>query len=422
MEYHDVAFHCVMEPVNTEDRAMEQFVRMALAFVAEMEREKIQERTMTGRTNAVKNGNLKAVSTHKLRYGWQWADAEKTTIILNDAEADMVRWMAEQYAGGVGSITIRQILNDRGIPSPSGGQWRECTIMRILGDRRITGTGIQAFRHKAKRYKLHHDTIDMPDGIYPAIISVELFEKIERRMAINKAAASRASKNPEEFLLRAGYVRCSICGYSMGARTDSRYGTFIYRCAQHGSIVSKPLDAAIWRKVEELADHVTLIEEAIDLATSDDKLQQDVAALDSSIARWQQTAANYLEDLQDSTLTGDSRAAIRKQMNDAHIMVRKLEGEREQLSAGIVDAERREAAYQEILAWCKEVKEARGKLSYQRQRDFIDMLGVVVTVIYDKENGNQGRSTYDMHVRLPALQAIIALPESAGTCDAHTVE
>jgi DNA invertase Pin-like site-specific DNA recombinase len=35
MDYHGVQFHCVMEPVNTEDKAMEQFVRMILAFVAE---------------------------------------------------------------------------------------------------------------------------------------------------------------------------------------------------------------------------------------------------------------------------------------------------------------------------------------------------------------------------------------------------
>lgn len=235
MEHYGIVLHCVKEVID--DTPMGKFIRMVLAFVAEMEREKIMDRTMTGRTNAVKQGSMKAISTHKLRYGFQWADAEKTKIMLSETEvapgeteADIVRWMAEQYAAGVGSITIRQILNERGIPSPSGQEWRECTIMRILGDRRITGTGAKAFRHKAKRYKTHHDTIEVPDGTYPAIISVELFEKIDHRMAMNKAAASRSSKNPEEFLLRAGYVRCSICGYSMGAKTDTRYGAHIYRC------------------------------------------------------------------------------------------------------------------------------------------------------------------------------------------------
>ncbi|MEO8953105.1 MAG: hypothetical protein ABI396_07825, partial [Ktedonobacteraceae bacterium] len=204
--------------------------------------------------------------------------------------------------------------------------------------------------------------------------------------------------------------RCSMCTWVMGAHTDIRHNSYYYRCRVHGSIVSKPLDAAIWHKIEQLADHVMLIEEAIKLASQDNRLERDVAAIDGSIEHWQKKANNYLGDLQDSSLTGDSRAAIRKLMNDANIMVRKLEGERAQIAAGLIDKEREQATYQEILEWCREVKEARGELSYQHKRDFLDMLGVVVTVIYDKGKGNQARSTYDMRVRLPALQAIIGLP------------
>jgi hypothetical protein len=100
---------------------------------------------------------------------------------------------------------------------------------------------------------------------------------------------------------------------------------------------------------QRLADHVALIEEAIGLASNDDKLRHDVAALDASISRWQRTAANYLKDLTDPDLTGESRDGIRKLMNDANIMVRRLEAERAQLAAGVVDKAREEEAYQEIL-------------------------------------------------------------------------
>ncbi len=428
MEHYNVTFHCVREPVRSEDKAMDQFVRMVLAFFGEMEREKIMDRLMTGRNNAVKDGDMRAVSTHRLRYGYQWADTERSKIVLSVkevapdiTEADIVSWMAEQYASGVGAMTIEQQLNERGIPGPSGGSWRACTIIRILSDRHITGQNLQVFVNKAKRYKIHHDTLDVPDGTYPAIISTELFERIEHRMELNKAQASRSSKWPEEFLLRAGYVRCSICGYSMGARFDPRANWYCYRCRQHGSIISKPLDAAIWGKVEELADHVSLIEQAISLAMQDTKLERDMKAIDNSIARWQQSANNYLDDLKDPSLTGDSRAGIRNLLNEANQMVRKLEGEKAQIAAGMLDREREQAAYQEILAWCKEVKDARGELSYQRKRDFLELLGVTVTIHYDKAHGSQGRPTYDMRVRLPALQALIRLPQPE-PCDANTVE
>ena len=426
MDHFGVTLHCVMEPVRSEDKAMEQFVRMIFAFIAEIEREKIMDRLMTGRNNAVKDGDMRAVSTHKLRYGYRWADAERTKIAISDVdvepdttEADVVRWMAEQYADGIAAHTIRQLLDERGIPSPSGRSWRECTIIRILSDRRITGENAQVFVNKAKRYKTHHDTLDIPDGTYPAIISTELFERIQRRMELNKAQSTRSSKEPEEFLLRAGYVRCAICGWSMGAKIDTRYGTYIYRCRQHGSIVSKPLDAAIWGKVEELADHADLIEQAVSLAMQDTKLERDMKAIDVSIERWQKSANNYLEDLKDPNLTGDSRAGIRSLLNDANSMVRQLEGEKAEIQAGMLDKEREHAAYMEILEWCNEVKEARGQLSYQRKRDFLDMLGVVVTIQFDKSRGSQSRPTYDMRVRLPALQALVRVPS---TSDAYTVE
>ena len=72
MDYHGVQFHCVMEPVDTEDKAMEQFVRMCLAFFAEMEREKIMDRTMTGRINQAKNGIIR--EGPKPLYGYTWHD------------------------------------------------------------------------------------------------------------------------------------------------------------------------------------------------------------------------------------------------------------------------------------------------------------------------------------------------------------
>src|SRR2546427_6265813 len=88
MEHYGVQLHCIKDPINQEDSKMAQFVQMILAFVAEMEREKIMDRTMTGRTNAVKQGNMAAVSTHKLRYGFQWEDPKaKEKIIRNKKEA-----------------------------------------------------------------------------------------------------------------------------------------------------------------------------------------------------------------------------------------------------------------------------------------------------------------------------------------------
>jgi len=412
MEHYNTTLYCVKE--NIDDTPMGRFSRMVLAFVAEMEREKIMDRTMTGRTNAVKNGQLKAISNHRIRYGFQWEDpAAKDRIILNEEEAAIIRWMAEQYADGVGTVRLRGMLEQRGIPAPMGGEWSDYTIMSILSDRRITGTNMQAFRHKEKRYKSHHDTVNIPDGSYPAIISEELFERLQKRMETNKAQAIRSSKRPEDFLLRAGYVRCAVCHRGMRGLYDARRNTFAYRCNNgHGFLPSKPLDDAIWECIERMADHVVLIEEAIALATNDNRLERNVRAIENSIATWQASADNYLDDLKDATLTGKSRTAIRKLLDDANKMVLELEAEKAQIAGGLIDKERERAAYQDILAWCNRVKTARDELTYQQKRDFMTMLGIQVIVRCEKPYNE--KSVYDMRVALPALQEIIRLPDEDG--------
>jgi site-specific DNA recombinase len=57
MEHHKVALHCVKEKID--DTPMGKFTRMILSFVAEMEREKIMDRTMSGRISLAKQGAFK---------------------------------------------------------------------------------------------------------------------------------------------------------------------------------------------------------------------------------------------------------------------------------------------------------------------------------------------------------------------------
>ena len=97
MEHYGVTLHSVKETID--DTPMGKFARMVLAFVAEMEREKILDRTITGRVNAAKNGKI--VSGVKPLYGWQWHDAEaKDYLILDDDQARVLQRAAEEYANG----------------------------------------------------------------------------------------------------------------------------------------------------------------------------------------------------------------------------------------------------------------------------------------------------------------------------------
>lgn len=341
---------------------------------------------ITGRVNKAKAGEI--VSGSKAPYGWTWhyirdevtGKVIHKKVILNlevirtkegadtgETEVSILQWLAEQYAAGVAAHELMRQLNERGIPSPTGMEWNPRSIVRLLSNPRITGKNAKIFAYQQRKTRQPLDPIDLPDGTYPAIISEELFERIQQRRETNMAEAVRASRQPEEFLLRAGFVRCGYCNGPMFAIKHRK--NFIYRCTQsnqdhYNVILSKPLDELVWQWLRKLADHTDLIEKAVALATSADAIQRDTEAIERSIASWQAKAQNYLTDLDESNLIGDTRTAVRDALNAANKMVLKLEQERAQILAGMIDKEREKEAYQDILAWCKKVKESREELTY----------------------------------------------------------
>ena len=424
MEHLGVQLHCVKEVL--EDTLMGRLTRLFLGFMAEWEWEKIRERTTTGRINKAKEGKI--MGGHKPPYGWQWQyddHGDKERIVHDEAPVTHIRWMANAYAGGTSTHDIARQLTESGVPTPdgvAGSIWQPVMIRRILSNERLTGKG-QNFGNKPSVYKHPFEPILLPEGTYPPIISDELFNRVQDRLARNKDESARKSKRPEEFLLRAGYVRCGLCGRKMTARIDQANRKrakhcrtdcrLYYRCRSYDylgneactgqELPSKEIDAWVWEQLQVLAEHTQLIRIAIDLATNANAFAADVKAIDASLKIWEQKANNYLEDLEDPTLRGDSRASIRHSLNMANQHIEQLRVERSQVLLGMIDREREKAAYQEILAWCGKVKEARGELTYQQKRDFLHMLGIVVVVKRDEN----GRVQCSMEIELPEIKELI---------------
>src|SRR5215207_8233897 len=72
-----------------EKSATGTFLRGAKAFAAELEREKIAERTQRGRRARVSSG--KPLAGNRPSYGYRWADAAKSHLELDPINADVVR-------------------------------------------------------------------------------------------------------------------------------------------------------------------------------------------------------------------------------------------------------------------------------------------------------------------------------------------
>src|SRR6185437_12527887 len=352
------------------------------------------------------------------RFGWEWHDANlKDFLVINETEAEIVRWAASEYANGTSASELVRLMTERGIPSPTGKQrWQIRTLLRMLTDERNIGRGAQ-FNQPNKKAKRNLGPVELPEGTYPALIDEETYQLILMRTKTNQEEASRNGSAPENYLLRAGFIKCPVCKRNMlGVRTQRAYRqrqrvNFLYVCqksavCQGYRVQAHDLDTAVWNDLLELADHISLIEEAVKLATNHDNTQANLKTVERTIKEWQRKADQYTEDLEDTRLKGASRAAIRKLLDDALEMVGRLEGEKQKLLAGEYNRQREQEAYADILAWCRTVKTAREPLSYTKQRDFLRLLGVVVYVNHVARKKSTPIS-YDIKLRLPALQQLV---------------
>src|SRR5215213_8837769 len=114
-----------------EKSATGTFLRGAKAFAAELEREKIAERTGCGRRQRVASG--KPLPGANPPFGLHWADAIKTRLVLDPATAPAVRAIFTVAVEGVSLRGIAIQMEQRGIGSPAGNtRWCATSVRHSL--------------------------------------------------------------------------------------------------------------------------------------------------------------------------------------------------------------------------------------------------------------------------------------------------
>ena len=175
-----------------EDTAVGRFILAARAFIAEVEREKIAERTMRGKEERAKGGRIPQ-ATGRGMYGYHY-DSDTGRRVINHEQATVVRRVFEGFAGGASIIGITNALNEEGIPSFTGRAWSAWTVKNMLrnpgyagrtifkrtktGHRRDPLTGK---RRRTVALRDESEWIEIPDAT-PPVISEELFNAVQARL------------------------------------------------------------------------------------------------------------------------------------------------------------------------------------------------------------------------------------------------
>lgn len=373
-----------------EDTAVGEFIRNAKAFAAEIEREKIAERTVRGRIERVKAGKL--IPGGKPLYGYQWKDASKGQLVEDAATAPIVRRI---FTGVAGGATLRQLtitLTREGVPTPTGRSrhWQTATIAAMLhkpaykGD--AYGWGIRKGGTQPQTFD-PEKAIPLPAGTIPPLVDETVWDAVQTILTRNQARAVRSAKNPEAALLRGGFARCGYCSGTMYARprVDGKVeyvckrGSELPGTCPRPTIVAHALDAAVWGKAQRILTDPGVVAAEVEQLRVTDPTAEELRAIARAVDRVEHQQRMGAQAV---TLLADADAAAP--------MVAQLEALAEQKRSLIHERERAEqrreswAQTQEQLdgieRWCKTVAANLGVLTYQQKRLALDALGFSIMV------------------------------------------
>ena len=188
---------------------------------AEYEREKIRERTIRGRLTKLKlHGKL---SYDPRLYGYTF-DTERDVLVVNEAEAKVVRLIFEGAAAGMSGERIAAKLAEGSVPAPRGDKWYGSTVTRILNNRSYLGTYMAYKSDYHQGYKRNRPAEEqVPIPIEP-LVSRELFEAAQSTLARHRTRTGRPAKRT---YLLTGLGRC-YCGRSVHAGIVAKSRPYAY--------------------------------------------------------------------------------------------------------------------------------------------------------------------------------------------------
>ncbi|GIN05594.1 serine recombinase [Planomonospora venezuelensis] len=160
---------------------------------------------------------------------------EQDGMTLRDDEADVVREATERVIAGDSLASIIRDLNERGVVSTRGNQWRYSNLRELV--LRPRNAGLVVYRGEV-----------VGKSQWPAIVSESDLRAVER--ILSDPARRTTTGNARKHLL-SGLAKCGECGSGMKPGAVKARGShyMVYRCHAYRSIP----------KVDEYVSRLTLM-------------------------------------------------------------------------------------------------------------------------------------------------------------------
>ncbi|NBI65100.1 recombinase family protein [Clostridiales bacterium] len=230
----------IITPIKTFNPANEfdeEYLEFNL-FMSRREYKTINRRIQRGRIRSIREG--KWISPEP-PYGYVRIKIEGDsgyTLEPHKEQAEAVRLMFQWYTQEqIGANQIADRLNEYGFKPARSEKWSRLTIRSMLSNPVYTGMVKWGERAEVKsidengnikKSRPHNPNLILVQGLHPALVSMEVFNKakeVRKNNIIPAAPKAHKLKNP-----LAGLIECGRCGRKMQRQEDKRRGSVWLHC------------------------------------------------------------------------------------------------------------------------------------------------------------------------------------------------
>ena len=250
-------------------------------FLSRREYKIINKRLRRGLKQTIQDGCYVANAP----YGYRKVTVDrKPTLEIYEPEAKFVRMMYDLYLQGYGCVSIARHVNALGAKPHRSAEFTRNSVAHILRNPTFAGKIVwdqKTHIRKGAKGNPKHVTIYNPreswtvvNGIHPAIIDQETYDKVQAIMAGRYIPSKRDGTVRSPL---AGLVRCTNCGGHM-QRLTMKGGPYLL-CTRPGCCASARFELVEHRVLSYLRDTLARLE--VERQAS---VGRDTSVLDSTLA------------------------------------------------------------------------------------------------------------------------------------------
>lgn len=378
-----------MEVKNSTGKLMLQI----LASFSEFERNTILENIYTGQHQRALEGYYQG----NLPLGYNNIPDNKKELMINQHEANIVKYIFESYAKGHGYRKIANALNHKGYVTKKGNPFSISAVTYILSNPFYIGK-IQFAKYKDwndKRRKGLNDNPVIAEGKHTPIISQSLWDKVQAR---KKQVSEKPQVHGKGTNILTGLISCPQCSASMSASTTvntlkdgTKKRIRYYSCSNFrnkgskvcsaNSVRADVIEKYVMNQILEIVKSDKVIKQVVERVNQEHQI--DTSALNHDIAYKQQQydevqikLDNLIKTLEDNPdLTSVLKNTIHqyeKQLNDITTQINQLKQQQNQEKPSY-DTKQIAALLQRIFQNIESMDKSQLKALYLTVIDRIDI-------------------------------------------------